>query len=66
LRFISVDIDTTGKLLIIICIHQVLEKELKNSEGVHRIFIDFKKAHDSVRRKVLYNILFEFAVPCNW
>jgi hypothetical protein len=25
--------------------------------------IDFKKAYDSVRRKILYNILIEFGVP---
>jgi hypothetical protein len=29
----------------------------------HQLFIDFKKAYDSVRRKVLYNILIEFGVP---
>jgi hypothetical protein len=28
----------------------------------HQIFIDFKKAHDLVRREVLYNILIEFGV----
>ena len=28
-----------------------------------RLFIDFKKACDSVRREVLYNILIEFVVP---
>jgi len=28
-----------------------------------QLFIDFKKAHDSVRREVLYNILIEFGVP---
>jgi hypothetical protein len=27
------------------------------------IFVDFKKAYDSVRRKVLYNILIEFGAP---
>jgi len=30
---------------------------------VHQLFIDFKKAHDSVRREVLYNILIEFSIP---
>jgi hypothetical protein len=27
------------------------------------VFIDLKKAYDSVRRKVLYNILSEFGIP---
>jgi hypothetical protein len=31
--------------------------------AVHQLFIDFKKAHDSVRKDVLYNILIEFRVP---
>jgi len=30
---------------------------------VNQLFIDFKKAYDSVRREVLYNILIEFGVP---
>jgi hypothetical protein len=30
---------------------------------VHQSFIDFKKAYDSVKRKVLYNILLEFGIP---
>jgi hypothetical protein len=29
---------------------------------VHQVFIDFKKAYDSVRREVLYNILVEFGI----
>ena len=30
---------------------------------MHHLFIDFKKAYDSVRREGLYNILIEFGVP---
>jgi hypothetical protein len=30
---------------------------------VIQLFIDFKKAYDSVRREVLYNIPIEFGVP---
>jgi len=30
---------------------------------VHELFIDFKKACDSVWREVLYNILIEFGIP---
>jgi hypothetical protein len=33
------------------------------NETVHQLFVDFKKAYDSVRREELYNILREFAVP---
>jgi hypothetical protein len=30
---------------------------------VHQLFISFKKAYDSVRREVLYNIVIEFGIP---
>ena len=30
---------------------------------MHQLFIDFKKAYDSVRREVLYNILIQFGIP---
>jgi hypothetical protein len=32
-------------------------------ERVHQLFIDFKKAYDSVSKEVLYTILIEFGVP---
>ena len=62
---INVDSDAIGRLLItrIFCIGQILEKKWEYNEAVHQLFIDFKKAYDSVRREVLYNILIEFGVP---
>jgi len=47
----------------IFCIRQILEKKWEYSEQVHQLFIDFKKAYDSVRREVLYKILIEFGIP---
>jgi hypothetical protein len=45
----------------IYCIRQILEKIWKCNETVHQLFIDFKKAHDSVKKEVLYNILIELS-----
>jgi hypothetical protein len=47
----------------IFCIRQILEKKWEYNGAVHHLFIDFKKAYDSVRREVLYNILIEFGIP---
>jgi sorting nexin-29 len=47
----------------IFCIRQILEKKWEYNEMVHQLFVDFKKAYDSVRREVLYNILIEFSIP---
>jgi hypothetical protein len=44
-------------------IRQILEKKWEHNEAVHQLFIDFKKAYDSVRRDALYNILIEFGIP---
>jgi len=41
----------------------LLRSRFLSSEAVHQLFIDFKKAYDSVRRKVLYNILIECGIP---
>jgi sorting nexin-29 len=40
----------------IFCIRQILEKIWEYNETVHQLFIDYKKAYDSVRREVLYNL----------
>jgi hypothetical protein len=55
LGIISVGFDVTDQLLIF-CIFQILKKRME-------IQLDFKKAYDSVRMEVLYNILIEFGVP---
>jgi hypothetical protein len=44
-------------------IQQILEKKLEYNGMAHQLFIDFKKAYDSVKREVLYNILLEFDIP---
>ena len=45
----------------VICLR--VEKKWEHNEAVHQLFIDFKKAYDSVRREALYNILIEFGIP---
>jgi hypothetical protein len=42
------------------CARQILQKKWEYNERVHPLFIGFKKACDSVRREVLYNIVIEF------
>jgi hypothetical protein len=42
---------------------QILEKKWEYNGTVHQLFIDFKKAYDSIKREVLYNILLEFGTP---
>jgi hypothetical protein len=47
----------------IFCIRQILEKKWEYNEEVHQLFIDSKKAYDSVRREGLYKILIECGIP---
>ena len=42
----------------IFCIQQILEKKWEYDGTVHQLFIDFKKAYDSIKREVLYCITF--------
>jgi hypothetical protein len=57
-------LDVTDQLLIIsFAFVRYLRKKWVYNETVHQLFVDFKKAYDSVRNKVMYNILIEFGVP---
>jgi hypothetical protein len=54
------NISTTDQFF---CTLQILEKDWECTETVHRLFIDFKKTYDSVRREVLCSIFIEFGTP---
>jgi hypothetical protein len=59
-----VGFNITGKLLTIN--YATVKCERKNWEfngTVHQELLDFKKAYDSVRRDVVYNILIDFGIP---
>jgi len=47
----------------IFCICQILRKKWEYNKAVHQFFTDFKKAYDSFRREVLFNIIIEFGIP---
>ena len=40
-----------------------MEKKWEHKGTMHKLFIDFKKAYNSVKREFLYDILIEFGIP---
>jgi len=57
LGIINVDFDETGQLLIIYSAFVTyLRKKWEYNEAVLQLFIDLKKAYDSVRKEVLYRM----------
>jgi hypothetical protein len=63
LGVINVDFDATGQLLIMYSgFVKMLENKWEYGEAVHKLFMELKKACDSVRRKVLFNILIQFGI----
>ena len=46
-----------------LCICKILEKKMNYNEAVHQLFVDLKKAYDSVRREVLYNTRADHLIP---
>jgi len=64
LGIISVDFDVTLQLIFIYYVFlKYFRKKWEYKEAVYQLVIGFKKAYDSVRREVWYNILIEFRVP---
>jgi hypothetical protein len=60
----DVDFDIIGQIFYI-C-HILVKKWAYNgtvSSYISCLYIDFKKAYDSVRKEALYNILIEFGIP---
>jgi hypothetical protein len=59
-----VDFEVIDQLLLrFFCFHQILVNKWEYHETVHKLFIDFKEAYDSVRKEALYTILREFGIP---
>jgi len=64
LRIITVDSYVTGQLLITYSAFvKNSRKKWEYYEAVHQLFIDFKRAYDSVRTEFLYNILISLESP---
>jgi hypothetical protein len=47
----------------IFCSHQIMETKWEYSGTVHQLLINFKKAYDSARKELLYNIFIELCMP---
>jgi hypothetical protein len=59
-----VDSNAIGQLRIIYSVFvKKKKKKWEYNEAVHQLFIDLKKAYDSVRREALFNILIESGIP---
>jgi hypothetical protein len=64
LGIINLDFDATGHILITYSVLvKYLRKKWEYNEAVHQLFIELKKAYDSFRKEVLYNILNAFGIP---
>jgi sorting nexin-29 len=44
-------------------IGQLIEKIYEFRQNIWQLFVDFKKAYDSIHRQSLYNIMEEFGIP---
>ncbi|KAJ4435211.1 hypothetical protein ANN_23788 [Periplaneta americana] len=53
----------TGRIRNEAVLQRIMEKKWEYKGTVHQLFIDFKKAYNSVKREVLYDIPIEFGIP---
>lgn len=61
---INVDLEANRQILITYSTYiKYLRKKWQYNEEVRHIFIDLKKAYDSVSNEAIYNILMEFGIP---
>jgi len=44
-------------------IGQLIEKKYEFSQNIWQLYVDFKKAYNSIHRQSLYNIMEEFGIP---
>jgi hypothetical protein len=59
-----VDADSIGCLLVIyFAFIKYWEKKWEYNDSANQLFLEFKKAYDSLRREVLYNIIIEVGFP---
>ncbi|XP_068618026.1 uncharacterized protein [Battus philenor] len=42
---------------------EIMEKKWEYAQSIHSLFVDFRKAYDSIDRSALYNILCGFNIP---
>ena len=67
LGIINVDSDAIGQLLIIYSVFvKYWKKKWEYNEAVHQLFIDFKKAYDSVRKGSCIISSLSLVSPRNW
>jgi hypothetical protein len=59
----SVDLDATDQLLIIYCAFVKYLRKNGNTMKQCIVYVFFKKAYDSFRKEILYNVLVQFGIP---
>jgi hypothetical protein len=60
---ISEDFNAKGQLLNIYFAFIIYLRKWEYNETMHQLFINFKKAYESVIREALYNFLIQFGIP---